>query len=61
MDRSRDPPVDRFDWLLENLLVFVAVPALIASHRRCALSAVSYGLDVFRVDIEELKQEIDLG
>jgi len=37
-------PVDRSDWLLENLLVFVFVPALVLSHRRFAFSHGSYVL-----------------
>ena len=35
-------PVDRFDWLLENLLVFALVAALLASYRRFPLSDASY-------------------
>jgi putative membrane protein len=35
-------PVDRGDWLIENLLVFVAVPMLILTYRRLPLSDVSY-------------------
>lgn len=35
-------PVDRFDWFLENLLVFALVAALLASHRRFPLSEASY-------------------
>ncbi|HET8711344.1 MAG TPA: hypothetical protein VFM32_08210, partial [Spongiibacteraceae bacterium] len=27
-------PVDRHDWLLENTLVFIALPILIARHRK---------------------------
>ena len=37
-------PVDRSDWLLENLLVFVFVPALVLTHRRFAFSRGSYVL-----------------
>lgn len=35
-------PVSREDWLLENLLVFVFVPTLIATRRRMRFSNVSY-------------------
>ena len=35
-------PYDRSDWLLENLLVFAVVPALVATHRRFAFSNFSY-------------------
>jgi putative membrane protein len=34
-------PWDRFDWLLENLLVFAAVPWLIHNYRRCPLTSLS--------------------
>ena len=37
-------PSDRADWLLENALVAVAVPALIWSWRRFPLSRLSYTL-----------------
>lgn len=37
-------PVDRQDWLLENLLPLVAVPLLIWLHRRRHLSAFAYTL-----------------
>lgn len=35
-------PVDRFDWLLENLLVFVVAVAGYATYRRWPLSDLSY-------------------
>ncbi len=35
-------PVDRFDWFLENLLVFALVAALLAGYRRWPLSDTSY-------------------
>jgi putative membrane protein len=35
-------PVDRFDWFLENLLVFVGVPLLVLHWRRCPLSRLAY-------------------
>jgi len=35
-------PVDRFDWLLENLLVFVVAVAGFATYRRWPLSDLSY-------------------
>jgi putative membrane protein len=35
-------PVSREDWLLENLLVFVFVPLLIATRRRLRFSNTSY-------------------
>lgn len=35
-------PAYRQDWLLENLLVFAAVPLLVWSHRRLPLSNASY-------------------
>lgn len=35
-------PVDRFDWLLENLLVFVAAIAGFVTYRRWPLSDLSY-------------------
>lgn len=37
-------PWYRSDWLLENLIVFVAVPVLIQIHRHMPLSKISYGL-----------------
>lgn len=35
-------PVYPFDWLLENMLVVVAVAVIVASHRRVPLSDLSY-------------------
>ena len=35
-------PWFRSDWLLENLIVFLAVPALILLHRHMPLSKISY-------------------
>jgi putative membrane protein len=37
-------PIDRKDWLLENVLSAIFVAALILSHRRLTLSHVSYTL-----------------
>jgi putative membrane protein len=37
-------PLDRSDWLLENLLVFVSVPVLILTYPRFPLSDTSYVL-----------------
>jgi putative membrane protein len=37
-------PVDRGTWLLENLLVFVVLGLLAATHRRFVFSNLSYGL-----------------
>lgn len=37
-------PVDRSDWLIENLLVFIAVPFLALTYRRAPLSDTSYVL-----------------
>lgn len=37
-------PVYRQDWLLENLLVFIAIPVLMASYRRLRLSDTAYTL-----------------
>ncbi len=37
-------PLDRGDWLLENLLVFAFVPTLILTYRRFAFSRTSYVL-----------------
>jgi putative membrane protein len=37
-------PVDRKDWFLENLLVFVAVPILVFTYRRFQFSRTSYFL-----------------
>ncbi|MCB1774802.1 MAG: DUF2238 domain-containing protein [Gammaproteobacteria bacterium] len=37
-------PLYRFDWLLENLLVFVYGAILIVTYRRFAFSNLSYGL-----------------
>lgn len=37
-------PHNRFDWLLENLLVFLWVGLLLASRRAVPLSNLSYGL-----------------
>ena len=35
-------PFDRRDWLLENLLVFIAVPLLVANYRRLRFSNFAY-------------------
>src|SRR5687767_14937666 len=35
-------PVDRSDWFIENLLVFVTVPVLALTYRRAPLSDTSY-------------------
>ncbi len=41
-------PLDRADWLLENVLVFVTVPLLVLTARRFPFSRVSYaGLFIF--------------
>ena len=37
-------PIDRGDWLIENLLVFAAIPVLILTYRRLPLSDASYFL-----------------
>ena len=37
-------PVDRSDWLVENLLVFLFVPLLVVTYRRMPLSTLSYVL-----------------
>ncbi len=37
-------PLYPSDWLLENLLVFATVPALVYAYRRQPLSDLSYGL-----------------
>ena len=37
-------PQDRFDWVLENLLVFIFVPVLTLTYRRFPLSDLSYVL-----------------
>jgi putative membrane protein len=37
-------PFDRFDWLLENLLVFIYGALLAATYQRFAFSNASYGL-----------------
>jgi len=37
-------PFNRFDWLLENLLVFIYGALLVFSYRRFAFSNLSYGL-----------------
>jgi putative membrane protein len=37
-------PVDRSDWLLENLLVFVTAGVLIPTYRKFQLSSLSYAL-----------------
>ncbi len=37
-------PFDRFDWLLENLLVFIYGALLIITYRRFAFSNLSYAL-----------------
>ena len=38
------PKADRFTWLLENLPVLVAIPILIATHRRFPLTPLLYRL-----------------
>lgn len=35
-------PVSREDWLLENILVLICVPLLVATHRRLRFSNASY-------------------
>ncbi len=35
-------PLDRFDWWLENLLVFLTVPAVVVSYRWFRFSDLSY-------------------
>lgn len=35
-------PVDRFDWFLENLLVFGALPYVVVKYRRSPLSNLAY-------------------
>lgn len=37
-------PLDRHDWLLENLLVFVAAAVLVPTYRRFQFSNLSYAL-----------------
>lgn len=37
-------PLYRSDWLLENALVFVAIPLLVAMHPNLPLSKISYSL-----------------
>ena len=37
-------PYNRFDWLLENVLVFVGVGIILVSYRAAPLSNLSYGL-----------------
>lgn len=37
-------PVDRHDWLLENLLVFVAAAVLVPTYRKFQFSNLSYAL-----------------
>ena len=37
-------PVDRSDWLLENALVFIAIPALVLTYRNLRFSNLSYTL-----------------
>lgn len=37
-------PFNRFDWLLENILVFVYGALLVVTYRRFAFSNLSYGL-----------------
>src|SRR5690606_34766917 len=40
-------PLNRRDWAIENLLVFVAVPVLILTYRRLSLSDTTYYLFFF--------------
>ena len=37
-------PLYRFDWFLENILVFIGVPFVLYLHRRIPLSNLSYTL-----------------
>ena len=37
-------PVDRHDWVLENLLIFISTIVLAATYRRFRFSNLSYGL-----------------
>ena len=37
-------PLDRSDWLLENLLVLIFVPVLVLTRRRFAFSKLSFAL-----------------
>jgi len=38
------PKADRFTWLLENLPVLIAIPILVATHRRFPLTPLAYRL-----------------
>ena len=37
-------PVDRSDWLMENLIVFLLIPLLVFTYRRLPLSDATYAL-----------------
>jgi putative membrane protein len=47
-------PVDRSDWLLENLLVFVFVPALVLTHGLFAFSHSAYVMIVVFLSLHAL-------
>jgi putative membrane protein len=47
-------PWYRSDWLLENVLVFVALPVLLLTHRRLPLSRISYGCIFFFLCLHEV-------
>ena len=37
-------PIDRFNWFLENIIVFVFIPIIVLIHRKSRLSNTSYTL-----------------
>lgn len=47
-------PVDRNDWMLENLLVLVALIVLVVTYRRLPLSKISYTLIFLFLCLHEL-------
>ena len=47
-------PLYRSDWLLENLLIFVAIPILVYLHPKLPLSKISYSLIFVFLCLHEL-------
>lgn len=47
-------PLDRQDWLLENVLVIIALPLLVISHRSMRLSNVAYTLLFLFLSLHEV-------
>ena len=53
-------PLFRQDWLLENLLVFVALAILIVTRKRLRFSNVSYTLIFVLIGVHEYRSALHL-